>query len=125
MVETALSPRSWRAYKLALGGLIAAAWLILMAWAATPYGALLDHKEIEGGAFSATMRWPAFLVGWTLMVAAMMLPGSAAMVKSFAEAAEMRLRAPGRASLSFVSGYLAVWRCSASRSTRAIRSYTR
>jgi predicted metal-binding membrane protein len=109
MVETTSPLPSWRNYRFALGGLILAAWLILLVWATTPYAVLLDHREIEDGAFSAFVRWPAFVAGWTLMVVAMMLPGSLPAVTSFMQAAATSDALAPRSLRWFVLGYLAVW----------------
>lgn len=109
MIDVAPPFPSWRVYRLPLVGLIVAAWLILVVWAATPYAGLLDHHQIEEGAFPVLVRWSAFLAGWTLMVLAMMLPGSLPMLKSFVAAAATSTAAPGRSFRWFVLGYLAVW----------------
>ena len=50
----------------------AVAWAVLVAWAWSPMGRLLDHQRLAGeaGWFFASV----LLAGWLLMVVAMMLP---------------------------------------------------
>jgi predicted metal-binding membrane protein len=104
------SRRLWSRRQIASAGLITAAWALLIVWAATPYGALLDHTAIDAHTFSAAVRWPAFLAGWALMVVAMMLPASApGLWPATGEEPEAAERAAGASRLRFLPGYLFVW----------------
>lgn len=57
-------------------GLILSAWIILLAWGLSPYAGLLDHNTIGEGDLPLIVRLGLFLIGWFLMVVAMMLPAS-------------------------------------------------
>ena len=92
--------------------------LAVLAWAATlvvpetPLASALSHAH--GGGLDRSAQAPAlggvalFLVGWTVMTAAMMLPTALPMVATFARVAQTRPRA-GRRVLLFVLGYLTAW----------------
>jgi predicted metal-binding membrane protein len=109
MIGTASPFPTWRRYQVILGGLIAAAWLTLAVAALTPYAGLLDHHAIEEGSFSAAVRWPAFFASWTLMVVAMMLPGSLPAVRSFVEAGAAGDAKPAWRLPLYLAGYLLIW----------------
>jgi predicted metal-binding membrane protein len=96
-----------RWYALAVGGLVLAAWAALAGWGASPYAGLLDHREIGGGGLPIS-RVVIFVAGWTLMVIAMMLPGSLPLINLFSRMVALR---PHRAALiaRLIFGYLAVW----------------
>jgi predicted metal-binding membrane protein len=84
----------------------AVAWFALWRWGASPYahGVHLYHDAggPDGGGF------PAFVIGWTLMTVAMMLPTISPLVIVFARAVDVRT---DRVLLiaGLVAGYLAVW----------------
>jgi predicted metal-binding membrane protein len=100
-------------------GLIAAAWLTLWLWSASPYGRYLDHgRWTDIGMLAALCRalpggdvvLPALLyaAGWVLMIAAMMLPTTLPILDMF------RRMTAGRADRNrlvglVIIGYLAVW----------------
>jgi predicted metal-binding membrane protein len=94
---------------LALAVLASAATLGLPA---TPLASSLSHAH--GGGIEQSAQGPAlgvlglFLVGWTVMTAAMMLPTVLPMVSTFARLAQARPSATGRVLL-FVLGYLTAW----------------
>ncbi len=50
----------------------AAAWTVLIAWASSPMGRLLDHQRLADG--SGGLAAAALATGRLLMVVAMMLP---------------------------------------------------
>ena len=56
---------------------MAASWLALIVWGASPYGRYLHH---DGDDFA---RGLLFIVGWTLMVTAMMLPTATGLLRAF------------------------------------------
>ncbi len=56
--------------------LVLAAWLALAVWSISPYAEWLDHHRIEDIAAPLTVRLSVFTLGWTLMIIAMMLPGT-------------------------------------------------
>ena len=96
-----------RWYRLAVGALVLLAWATLAAWGASPFAGLLDHRGIGEGALPVS-RVAVFVAGWTLMVIAMMLPGSLPLVNLFSWMVAGR---PGGTGLvvRLVVGYLGVW----------------
>jgi predicted metal-binding membrane protein len=68
---------------------------------------MLDHRGIGEGALPLS-RVAVFVAGWTLMVVAMMLPGSLPLINLFSMTAARR---PGGAGLltRLILGYLGVW----------------
>jgi predicted metal-binding membrane protein len=87
-------------------GTVAASWGILAAWTNSPYAAYLGHGELEGVSSLVQLLPLAliFLVGWTFMLFAMMVPAASQFMAQF----RLRSRLKGELSAS-VSGYLAVW----------------
>src|SRR5688572_31081796 len=83
MIGALRSPSDSRWYGLSIGMLIAAAWAALALWGASPYAPLLNHAEIGAGGPASLTRLPFFVLGWTLMTVAMMLPGSIPLVTLF------------------------------------------
>jgi predicted metal-binding membrane protein len=95
------------------------AWLVLWAWAASPYGRYLEHG-------SWTAMWPAvvlcstvpggnvvvpvllYAASWILMTAAMMLPTTLPLFDTFDRLTTGHLHR-GRLLLLLGSGYIAVW----------------
>jgi predicted metal-binding membrane protein len=61
---------------LAVPGLIAGAWATLLVAEATGAAAALHHHALIEGGVPLAIAIPAFLLGWIVMVAAMMLPAS-------------------------------------------------
>ena len=89
-------------------------WIIVAAWGAavlghvTGWNQLLGHDELLTGDSPLWITFALFLVGWQVMVAAMMLPSSLVGFQQFAatippEAARSRLLA------SFLAGYALAW----------------
>jgi predicted metal-binding membrane protein len=100
------SPRRDRAILgAALGALVLAAWLTLVLWERSPYGAYLHHA---GGVGPLPFEAALFAVGWVLMIVAMMLPSSVPLVMTFA-ALVRRRRHAGRLVVLLLAGYLLVW----------------
>jgi len=109
--------RSWFLPLMVL--LIALAWVTLWIWAESPYGRYLDHgdwtnirlagaicRAIPGG----TVVLPAalYVVGWVLMLAAMMLPTTLPLLEIYWRL--IRRRADRHLLLGLViAGYLIAW----------------
>src|SRR4028119_524791 len=101
-----------RLFAATMAALIAMTWLGLAIWSASPYARFLDHEALGelGSAFST--QYLAFLllfiVGWTLMTVAMMLPTSMPLVTLFRRLTRQR---PDRLRLVIllVVGYLGIW----------------
>jgi predicted metal-binding membrane protein len=85
--------------------LILSAWLALAIWSISPYAEWLDHARIEEIAASPTMRLAVFTLGWTLMIIAMMLPGTLLLLDRCLGNHPLSARRLAPAILA----YLAVW----------------
>jgi predicted metal-binding membrane protein len=96
-----------RWYRLAVGTLVLLAWAVLAAWGASPFAGLLDHRGIGEGTLPVS-RVVVFVAGWTLMVIAMMLPGSLPLINLFSRMVAGRPGAPSLVARLIV-GYLGVW----------------
>jgi predicted metal-binding membrane protein len=70
--------------------------------------AVLHHDHLLGGGHSPWVGVPAFLLGWQLMVAAMMLPSAIPMLAAFRRASARDER-PGAARAAFLGAYPLVW----------------
>ncbi len=92
--------------------LVALAWATTVMLPGTPLASSLSHSH--GGGLEQSAQAPAmggvalFLMGWTVMTAAMMLPTTLPMVATFARLAQTRPGATSRVLL-FVLGYLCAW----------------
>lgn len=104
---------------LLIGGLIALAWLTLLAWQRSPYGRYLDHGSwteigLAGSLCGALPQGPLvlpllfYVTGWTLMSAAMMLPTTLPLIGLFARMTAQR-EDQGRLLALLVAGYLLIW----------------
>lgn len=96
-----------RWYGLAVGTLVLCAWAALAGWGASPYAALLDHRGIGEGGLPVS-RVAVFAAGWTLMVIAMMLPGSLPLINLFSRMVARRPE-PAVLVVRLILGYLGVW----------------
>jgi predicted metal-binding membrane protein len=72
-----------RYFLLLLGGLSALAWLTLWFWGQSPYGRFLHHDVSQTADLSAGVVMLIAVVGWVVMVIAMMLPTSLPLVALF------------------------------------------
>lgn len=108
MINAFRTPDDRRWHHLALAALILAAWGALLVWGASPYAGLLDHARIGQSALPPVLTLVVFVVGWTVMTVAMMLPSSLPLVNLFRR---LVARRPERARLValLITGYLIVW----------------
>jgi predicted metal-binding membrane protein len=102
------TPADSRWYRLTIGSLIVAAWVVLLIWGASPFARLLSHEELGEGEFPLAFTLTVFVAGWTLMIIAMMLPSSLPLLNLFRR---MTLNRPdGKRLLGLLLlGYLGVW----------------
>jgi|SRR5579864_942160 len=107
MIGAVRTHEDGRWYGVAVGALVVCAWAALAGWGASPYAGLLDHRGIGEGSLPVS-RVGLFVAGWTLMVIAMMLPGSLPLINLFSR---MAVRRPDRTALigRLIAGYLGVW----------------
>ena len=96
-----------RWYSLAIASLVLLTWAALIAWGASPFAGLLDHRGIGEGILPIS-RVVVFVAGWTLMVIAMMLPGSLPLINLFSRMVSGRSDRAGLVA-SLIVGYLGVW----------------
>jgi len=96
-----------------IASLIILAWLTLWIWDRSPYGRYLDHGRLgEIGLFNGATSLVApvilYLVGWTLMTVAMMLPTTLPILEIFRR---LTARREDRWQLMalVITGYLGVW----------------
>jgi predicted metal-binding membrane protein len=92
--------------------LIALAWVALVIWGVSPYASYLDHGElgkVELGVNGDTAAVVAvFVVAWTVMTVAMMLPTSLPLVSMFRRMTGRRQDSVLLVGL-LIAGYLAIW----------------
>ncbi len=89
--------------------LVMLAWMTLWIWDRSPYGRYLDHGRLgEIGTASLLIPVALYLIGWTLMTTAMMLPTTIPLLEIFRRLTDHR---PERLQLMtlLVAGYLGVW----------------
>jgi predicted metal-binding membrane protein len=86
--------------------LAAAAWLVLWAWEASPYGRYLHHDTPAG--LGTVAEVALFGAGWVVMIVAMMLPTTIPLLATFGALVRRRPR-PGLLVALAIGGYLATW----------------
>jgi predicted metal-binding membrane protein len=94
-----------------IGSLVALSWLSLWIWRQSPYGRLLSHREnatVPGLDSKYFLLALVFVMGWTLMTVAMMLPTSLPLVALFHSFVRARPHQLQLVAL-LVVGYLGVW----------------
>ncbi|HYA27853.1 MAG TPA: DUF2182 domain-containing protein, partial [Acidobacteriota bacterium] len=92
-----------------MGSLVALAWCALWIWDRSPYGRYLRHQQLgdlDAGAFLLPITF--YLVGWTLMTVAMMLPTTLPLLEIFRRLTAQR-RDRFQLLTSVIAGYLGVW----------------
>lgn len=89
---------------LAIGG----AWLIAIVAQATGQAGLLHHHALIENGPPLWLAVPLFLVGWEVMIGAMMLPASLPTIRLVSTAMD-RLSGPRRAQFAFLAGFAVVW----------------
>jgi predicted metal-binding membrane protein len=87
---------------------IAAGWIAAILVVALGKGGLADHHAIAEGDLPIGIALVTFLVGWQVMVAAMMLPSTVPLFRMFRVASAKQDR-PGLALGLFLAGYAVVW----------------
>ena len=98
-----------RAFLGSIGALVILAWMTLWIWDRSPYARYLDHGSLgEIGTASLLIPVMLYLVGWTLMTTAMMLPTTVPLLEIFHRLIAQR---PERSQLMalLIAGYLGVW----------------
>jgi len=90
-----------------IASLVSLAWLTLWIWSRSPYGRYLDHGQLAGND-SLFVLVALYLLGWTLMTVAMMLPTTLPLLEIFRR---LTVRRQDRALLRalVIAGYLGAW----------------
>lgn len=91
-----------------LAGLIGLAWFALVVWGRSPYGRFLDHKNLDVARVEGGPVLLLFVLGWVVMIIAMMLPTSLPLVVLFRGIVRQRADRSLLISLLLL-GYLSVW----------------
>jgi predicted metal-binding membrane protein len=89
-----------------LAMLAATAWLVLWLWDASPYGRYLHHDAPSG--LGTPLELGLFVIGWALMILAMMLPTAIPLLATFG-ALVGRRRRPGLLVGLVIAGYVVTW----------------
>ena len=98
-----------RAFLGLIASLVGSAWCALWIWGRSPYGRYLGHEQLgEIGAGSLLLPISLYLVGWTLMTVAMMLPTTLPLLEIFRRLTAQRQDRSQLLAL-VIAGYLAVW----------------
>jgi predicted metal-binding membrane protein len=87
---------------------IVAAWTVALTLSAVGLSHELGHSEVTELHQPLLVSLLLFLVGWSLMIGAMMLPSSLPMLRHYTGVVE-RQHAPGSRTWEFVGGYALVW----------------
>jgi predicted metal-binding membrane protein len=92
-----------------MASVVGLAWLSLWVWDRSPYGRYLSHQQLGAiDAGSLLLPITLYLVGWTLMTVAMMLPTTLPLLEIFRRLTAGR---PDRSQLLalVIAGYLLIW----------------
>ncbi len=92
--------------------LVALAWLALILWGQSPYARFLDHEQLDEVYLAPTGELAGvmlvFVVGWTVMTVAMMLPTSLPLFSLFQRVVQQRPDGTLLVAI-LITGYLAIW----------------
>src|SRR5438309_9697472 len=96
-----------RPFALFFGGLIGLAWVTLALWGQSPFGRYLSHHSLEQVRGNGLLML-IFVVGWVVMLLAMMLPTTLPLLALFNKLTSARADRP-RLLTFLVVGYLTLW----------------
>lgn len=101
-----------RVFTALLATLIAVCWLALSIWSVSPYAPYLNHTILEELPSAPNNEYIllllVFVIGWTLMTLAMMLPTSLPLITLFHRMTRSRENRARLIAL-LIAGYLVVW----------------
>ena len=104
--------RDRRAFLWSITSLISVAWIALWVWERSPYSRYLSHQELgelgSGNAPSIFIVAGLYVIGWTLMTIAMMLPTTLPLLEIFRRLTAQRQDRTALLTL-VTTGYIAVW----------------
>jgi predicted metal-binding membrane protein len=95
-------------FLLLLIGLIGLSWLTLTVWGQSPYGRYLNHHSLDQTQGGGSGLMLVFILGWVVMLVAMILPTSVPLMVMFYG---LPRRRPNVAALVplLLAGYLSLW----------------
>lgn len=93
---------------MALGILMISAWVVLFAWQRSIFSGLMGHEALGDHHISLPWQMAGFFLSWSLMVVAMMLPGSLPVILQASQRAS-RSGTAGRMTANILAGYLVPW----------------
>jgi predicted metal-binding membrane protein len=108
MLGTIRTEKDSRWYLAAIDSLVLAAWSVLALWGLSPFAGLLDHGQIGQWDMPLLATLLIFVLGWTLMTVAMMLPSSMPLIHLFQKMVGGRENGRQLVTL-MILGYLGVW----------------
>ncbi len=93
-----------------LGALVVLSWAMLWLWERSPYAVFLDHSMMRGLCLSGSpfSVINLYVLGWVLMLAAMMLPTTFPLIEMFRRLTQ-RSKDQTLLMVLLVGGYLSVW----------------
>lgn len=86
----------------------ALAWAVALPAEATGHGEAFGHHHLIEGGLPPAVALVLFVLSWQVMIAAMMLPSSLGMLRTFGRLADRRAR-PAADRAAFVLAYAVVW----------------
>lgn len=108
MIAAMRTREDGRWYRLSLGAVVLLAWAVLRVWGTSPFAGLLSHRDVGAGGLAPAVGLAIFVLAWTLMTVAMMLPTTLPLVNLFHTVVRHRPDG-GRLIVRLILGYLAVW----------------
>lgn len=102
------APADTRRLYLVLGPLILLAWGFLAVWQRSAYAEWLGHESIGEHGYPPAWRLAVFLLSWSLMIVAMMLPGSLRLLSHHVQPVWHRAES-SRLVGGIILGYLSPW----------------
>ena len=97
-----------RFFTILVSALIALAWLVLWVWGQSPYGRFLSHEHLGEVSLDDSTLILIFVVGWSLMTVAMMLPTTFPLLGLFHAMIADRRHSASLIGLC-ITGYLIAW----------------
>jgi predicted metal-binding membrane protein len=101
-----------KVFSVVMVGLIAMCWLALSIWSVSPYAPFLSHEMLEDVRLTISTEYAllllVFVIGWTLMTIAMMLPTSLPLIALFHRLTRSRHNQIQLVAL-LIAGYLSIW----------------
>ncbi len=105
--EDAADRRTRRLSYGVIATIVVLATFVLWLWGRSPYGRYLGHEGVGEGD-SGVVAFTLFVLGWTLMTVAMMLPSALPLVRAFGRLTRRRAHHRGL-HVVMIGAFLALW----------------